>query len=238
MVSVDINATVKPAAGLSHFFSHLHRWEFLLLGIIGVVSSPMRGAWLSLSRTSSKVATEPFRAVRLTQGKQDAENASTGERKRVIDAFKLASRKDIEKARRKTMEERMQSVLTDGGAGTLMVEKNEDKENDGPAIPPPLPPRRSPMSADQEEAMSPTTMEVDDEETRFQKDLEEAIAASTREGTAAKGAPGPEAEDERLERETKMAMELSLKEEEEFERGLMEVASTEKGVDTPPPSKS
>jgi len=190
-----INATVKPAAG-----------------IIGAVSSPMRGAWLSLSRIGPKVATEPFRAVRLTQGKQDAENASTGERKRVIDAFNLASRKDIEKARRKTMEERMQSVLADGGAGMLMVDKREDKENDGPAIPPPLSSRWSPTSANQEEVMSPTTMEVDDEETRFQKDLEEAIEASARESPGAKRAPGLEGEGERFERETKIATELSLKE--------------------------
>lgn len=198
----------------------------------------MRGAWLSLSRIGPKVATEPFRAARLTQGKQDAENVSTGERKRVIDAFKLAGQKDVEKARRKTMEERVQSVLANGGAGTLMVDKLEDKEDNGPSIPPPLPSRRRPTSANQEELMSPTTMEVDDEENRFQKDLEEAIAASTRESQGATRGPGPEDEDERFERETKAILELSLKKEEMFERGLMEAALDEERVDSLPPSKS
>ena len=98
-----------------------------------------------------------------------------------------------------------------------MVEKTEDKENDGPAIPPPLPSQQSPASANQEELMSPTTIEVDDEETRFQRDLEEAIAASTRESQGAERSPGPEGGDERFERETNMAMELSLKEGEVFE---------------------
>ena len=171
------------------------------------------------------MAVEPFRAARLTQGKQDVGNASTGERKRVIDAFKFASRKDMEKARRKTMEERVQNVLTNGGTGTLMVETKEDEENDGLAIPPQLPSRQGPTSAYQEEVMSPTTMEIDDEESRLQTDLEEAIAASTRESQGTKRDPGPEREDERFERETKLAMELSLKDEEEFERGWMEAAS-------------
>jgi hypothetical protein len=181
-----------------------------LIGIIGFVSSPMRGAWLSLSRTGHKVVTEPLRFVRLAQGKQDAEIASTGERQKVIDAFKLASRKDVEKARRKTMEERVQSVLRNGGAGTLMTEKKDDKENEVLDISPAPPPSGS-TSANQQEVMSPTTMEVDEEETRFQKDLEEAIAVSTRESQDAKRAPNADDEDERFERETKMAMEFSLK---------------------------
>ena len=86
--------------------------------------------------------------------------------------------------------------------------------------------------------MSPTTMEVDDEEIRFQKDLEEAISASTRESQGATRGPGPEDEDERFERETKAVLELSLREEEMFERGSMEVALGEERVDSLPPSKS
>jgi len=136
------------------------------------------------------------------------------------------------------MEERVQNVLTNGGAGTLMVERVEDKENNVPAVPPPLPSRRSPTSADREESTSPTTIEVDDEETRFQKYLEEAIAASTRESQVATRGPGSEGEDEQFERETKAVMELSLKEEEAFERGLMEAALGEERVDSLPSSKS
>jgi len=181
----------------------------------------MRGAWLSLTRTGHKEVTEPLRAVRLAQGKQDADFASTGERQKVIDAFKLATRKDVEKARRMTMEERVKDVLRDGGAGTLMTEKKEGKENDAPDIFL-LPPLAS-TSTNQQELMSPTTMEDSEDDTRLQKDLEKAIAASTRESQDAKRAPNAE-DEERFEREMKMAMEMSLKGDEEFERGLMQGA--------------
>lgn len=221
-VPLDINATVKPAAGPSYPFSHcyiLTRQILLLIGIIGLVSSPMRGAWLSLTRTGHKAVTEPLRAARLAQGKQDAEFASTGERQNVINMFKLATREDVGKARLKTMEERVQTVLRDGGAGTLMTEKQEDKENDAPDIY--LAPPRASMSENQQEVISTTAMDVGEEEARFQKDLEEAIAASTQVSPDAERAPNAE-DEERFEREMKMAMELSLKEDEEFERGLMQ----------------
>lgn len=197
---------------------------FFFIGIIGVISNPMRGMWLSLSRTSHKVAIEPLRAVRLSQGKQDAESANAEERQRVLNVFKLASRKDIAKARRKTMEERAQNVLTNGGVGTLIIDEKEEKDNDVLDIPPSFSPPQSPTSANQEEVTLPTAMEVDEEETRFQKDLETAIEASTQESQGEIGTPHAEGENERFERETKMAMELSLKEEGEFERGSMQVA--------------
>jgi hypothetical protein len=218
-VPLVINVTVKPAAGPSYFFSYYHiltRQILLLIGIVGLVSSPMRGAWLSLSRTGRKVVTEPLRTVRRAQGKQEAEIASAGEKEKVIDTFKLATRKDVAKARRMTMEERLKDVLRDGGAGTLTTEKKEGKENDVPNIS-----LASPLAstfADEQELMSPIGMEVDEEEARLEKELEQAIAAS------AKRALNAEDEEERFERESKMAMELSLKEEEDFERGLVQVA--------------
>jgi hypothetical protein len=208
---------------------------FFLIGIVGVVSNPMRGAWLSLIRMGARVVTGPFRAIRLAQGKQEVESACEGESQTVIDAFKLANRKDMEKARRKTMEERFQSVLTYGGAGTLLVEK---KEEGAPDVPPPPPPQQSGTSTDQQDVMSPVTMGVDEEEKRFQKDLEEAIAASTRESEGAKGALNADGGDEQFERAMKMAMELS-QEGEEFERGLMQEAGQTGGqVDALPTSKS
>jgi hypothetical protein len=52
-------------------------------------------------------------------------------------------------------------------------------------------------------------------------------------------APGAEGENQRLERESKLAVELSLKEEEEVERGLMQAVEwSEKEVDPLPPPKS
>jgi len=239
-VSVDVNATVKPAAGLSYFFSHGHILTgrfFSLIGIIGLVSSPLRGAWLSLSRTGHKVVAEPLRAVRLAQGKQGAEIAGTRERQKVIDAFTLASRTDAEKARRRMMEDRVQSMLRDGGAGTLMTEKKEEKENKIRNISPAPPPWGS-MSANRQEVMLGTAMGVDEEETRFQKDLEEAIAASTRESQDPERLPNTEDEDERFERETKMATELSLKKKEEFERGLMQAEWNEREVEALPLPKT
>ncbi len=193
----------------------------------------MRGAWLSLSQKSHKVAIGPLRAVRLAQGKQDAEIASTGDRQRVIETFKLAMRKDVEKARRKTMEERVKSVVRDGGAGTLLTETKEGKENDAADIS-----LLGSTSENQPELMSPYAIEVDEQEARFQKDLEEAIVASTRESQDAKRAPNVEAEEERVERETKMAMALSLKEEDEFERGLMQDADFTGEVDALPRPKT
>ena len=223
-VPLDINATVKPAAGPSYSFSHCHiltRQIHLLIGIIGLISSPMRGAWLSLTRIGHKAVTEPLRAARLAQGKQDTEFANTGDRQKVIDMFKLATREDVGKARLKTMEERVKTVLRDGGAGTLMTEKQEDKENDAPEIS--LAPPRASTSESQQEVISTTAMDVGEEEARFQKDLEEAIAASTQESPDAKRPPNAE-DEEQFEREMKMAMEFSLKEEEEVERGLMQGA--------------
>ena len=207
--------------------------NFLLIGIIGFVSSPMRGAWLSLSQTSHKVATGPLRAVRLAQGIQESEIASTAERQKVLDTFKLARRNDVEKARRKTMEERLQNVVRYGGAGTLMTEKKEGKEEDAADIS-----LLDSTSANQQGFLSPNAMEVDEAEARFQKDLEEAIAASTREGQDAKRAPSAEDEEERVERETKIAMELSLKEGEEVERGLMQAADCTETVEGLPRAKT
>jgi hypothetical protein len=53
-------------------------------------------------------------------------------------------------------------------------------------------------------------------------------------------APGAEGENQRLERESKLAVGLSLKEEEEVERGLMQAAEwSEREVDAlPPPALS
>ena len=192
----------------------------------------MRGAWLSLSQTSHKVATGPLRTVRLAQGKQESEFASTGERQKVLDTFKLAMRNDVEKARLKTMEERVQNVVRYGGAGTLMAEKKEGKENDAADIS-----LSGSTSASQQESLSPDDMEVNEAETRFQKDLEEAIAASTREGQDAKRAPSV-ADEEQVERETKIAMELSLKEGEEVERGLMQAADCTERVEGLPRPKA
>ena len=192
----------------------------------------MRGAWLSLSQTSHKVATGPLRTVRLAQGKQESEFASTGERQKVLDTFKLAMRNDVEKARLKTMEERVQSVVRYGGAGTLMTEKKEGKENDAADIS-----LSGSTSASQQESLSPDDMEVNEAEARFQKDLEEAIAASTREGQDAKRAPSV-ADEEQVERETKIAMELSLKEGEEVERGLMQAADCTERVEGLPRPKA
>lgn len=192
----------------------------------------MRGAWLSLSQTSHKVATGPLRVVRLAQGKQESEIASTGERQRVIGTFKLAMRNDVEKARRKTMEERIQSVVRYGGAGTLMTEKKGGKEKDAADIS-----LLGSTSTNQQELPSPNAMEVDEAEARFQKDLEEAIAASTREGQDAKRAPSVE-DEERVERETKMAMELSLEEGEDVERGLMQAADCTERVEGLPRPKT
>lgn len=192
----------------------------------------MRGAWLSLSQTSHKVATGPLRTVRLAQGKQESEFASTGERQKVLDTFKLAMRNDVEKARLKTMEERVQSVVRYGGAGTLMAEKKEGKENDAADIS-----LLGSTSANQQESLSPDDMEVNEAEARFQKDLEEAIAASTREGQGAKRAPSVP-DEERVERETKIAMELSLKEGEEVERGLMQAADCTERVEGLPRPKA
>lgn len=193
----------------------------------------MRGAWLSLSQKSHKVAIGPLRAVRLAQGIQDAEFASTGDRQKVIETFKLAMRKDVEKARRKTMEERLKSVVRDGGAGALLTEKKEGKENDAGDIS-----LSDSTSENQQEFLSPHAIEVGEQEARFQKDLEEAIAASTRESQDAKRAPDVEAEEERVERETKIAMALSLKEGDEFERGLMQDEGYTGEVDAPPRPKT
>ena len=137
------------------------------------------------------------------------------------------------------MEALVQSVLTDGGAGTLIVEKKEGKETDASDVPSSSHLLPIPTSANQQEVVSPTAIEDDEEETRFQKDLEEAIAASTRESLNARPTPGAEGEDERFERDTKMMIELSLKEEEEVEQGLMQAAKqSEREVDALAPPKS
>ena len=193
----------------------------------------MRGAWLSLSQKSHKVAIGPLRAVRLAQGIQDAETASTGDKQKVIETFKLAMRKDVEKARRKTMEERLKSVVRDGGAGALLTEKKEGKENDAADIS-----LWGSTPENQQEFLSPHAIEVGEQEARFQKDLEEAIAASTRESQDAKRGPNVEAEEERVERETKIAMALSLKGGDEFERGLMQDEDYTGEVDALPRPKT
>ncbi|KAG8797604.1 hypothetical protein FRC16_008719, partial [Serendipita sp. 398] len=133
-----INATVRPAAG-----------------IVGAIAHPITGAWMSVRKLGGARAAEVrVHQIRIEQGKDAVASAdvSLEDKERVIEAFRRASRPDNEKDRRKTMEERIQSVMEQGGAGTVTLGDTFDANQDntraststGPhreENKPPLPPR-------------------------------------------------------------------------------------------------
>ena len=169
--------------------------------------------------------------IRIDQGKNAvaSSNVSLEDRERVIAAFKKAREPANEKDRRRTMEERIQSVITQGGAGTVTIdEAGPSSPHDSKA------PSNTHKGA---EKLIPDATEVvtsppdwgEAEETAFEKQLEEAKAASLAQAqsNAERGQPSTEDPkvDEEFEKELRLAMELSLAEQRGYERGLLQAAA-------------
>lgn len=175
-------------------------------------------------------------------GSSSVSRYSEEDRERVIEAFKKAMQPENEKERRKTMEERIQAIITQGGAGTLTVDDQDDhgsgqgsinSDNNTTNINANTNLNGATLLGKEEGAqtvMSPPAWGEDDE-ADFQRRLEEAKEASLRDGAAAKNGErgekdgGEEADTKAFEEELRKAMELSLAEQKAFEKQVLEAAA-------------
>ncbi|CAG8556610.1 15952_t:CDS:10, partial [Acaulospora colombiana] len=173
-----------------------------LQSIVGAIAHPVTGAWMSMKKLGGMRAAEHrVHQIRIQQGREAivSSDLSLDDRQRVIEAFKKACLAENEKNRRKTMEERIQEAIAQGGAGTMTVDDSKQTipaanpvergatattaaPNQAPALPPrpteakleiPL----SKLAPDAAEVSSPAEW-GEAEEAEFQRQLEAAKAAS------------------------------------------------------------
>lgn len=108
---LDINVPLRPAAG-----------------IVGVVAHLLTGGLMQVRRSmgAAQQVEQRIRKIRIEQGKRAvSSNVSLEDRARVLAAFKCACQPENEKARRKIMEERIQSIINQGGAGTVTTDESQ-----------------------------------------------------------------------------------------------------------------
>ncbi|PVF99015.1 hypothetical protein CPB86DRAFT_704131 [Serendipita vermifera] len=190
-----------------------------------------------------RAAEQRAHLIRVQQGREAvaSSDVSLDDRQRVIDAFQKACLAENEKDRRRTIEQRIQEAIAQGGAGTTSVDDSmQNKPNaipveggattttaaPNPDQPPALPPRSqvkaapSKLAPDAAEVMSPVEW-GEAEEAEFRRQLEVAKAASEP-GHQGKG---NEQSDEEFERGLRIAMEASLAEQRALERDLLKAAA-------------
>lgn len=226
-----INATMRPAAG-----------------IVGVIAHPIAGGWMQLRRMGgARQAEQSVHQIRVEQGKIAVASAdvSLEDRERVIAAFKKAREPENEKDRRRTMEERIQSVITQGGAGTLTIDESQldlgshNKQAGSSATQVPLDDRKvdGKLIPDAPEAIASPPDWGEAEEAAFEQQLEAAKAASIAQAQQDSSRPNSLSDDQKAEKEfekqLRMAMELSLAEQRGYERGLLQAAAKWRDGDVP-----
>jgi sterol 3beta-glucosyltransferase len=216
---LDINATLRPAAG-----------------IVGVVAHPLTGGLMEVRRSigGAQQAEKRVHQIRIEQGRQviSSSNVSLEDRARVVAAFKRAQRPENEKTRRRTMEERIQSVINQGGAGTVTTAESQvgSEARDVEAGP------SSAFAAQASSQEAKTTLDAQDaivlppewgeaEEAAFEKRLEDAKAASIMQSHGNTTGEQSNPVDEEFERELRMATEISLAEQRGFEQGLLQATA-------------
>lgn len=133
------------------------------------------------------------------------------------------------------MEERIQSVITRGGVGTVSI----DESRLGPEARDALGPSAAPAaqtSLQKQEGKARVVHNASDailsppewdeaEEVAFEKQLEEAKAASTAQSQSNAAGEQSNVVDVEFEKELRMAMEISLAEQRGFEHGLLQAAA-------------
>ena len=176
--------------------------------------------------------------IRIEQGKRavSSSNVSLEDRARVLAAFKRARQPENEKARRRAMEERIQSVINQGGAGTVTTNESQlssesrDMEA-GPSVAP-----AAQASSQKQDGKAKVILDAPDEtvllpewgeaeEAAFEKQLKDAKAASIAQSHDNTTGEQSDPVDEEFERELRMATEISLAEQRGFERGLLQAAA-------------
>lgn len=144
----DINATMRPAAG-----------------IVGLVAHPIQGAWKSMQKTWAKEQESQQRTTRVSYGVDTVKSSTKGDRDKILENFKQAktSTKEREKQYRNAAEKvfaENEDIKSDSPPPTASSAPYADSTISSPTIPP------RPHSTSQ------------GEEAAFEKDLELATQLS------------------------------------------------------------
>jgi sterol 3beta-glucosyltransferase len=209
-------------------------------GIVGVVAHPLTGGLMQVRRSigGAQQAERRVHQIRIEQGRQavSSSNVSLEDRARVVAAFQRAQQPENEKARRRTMEERIQSVINQGGAGTVTTTESQVGSEARDVEAGPSGAFAVQASSQKQDRKANTTLDAQDpivlppewgeaEEAAFEKRLEDAKAASIMQSHGNTTGEQSNPVGEEFERELRMATEISLAEQRGFERGLLQATA-------------
>jgi sterol 3beta-glucosyltransferase len=187
------------------------------------------------SMGGAQKAEQQVHQIRIEQGKHavSSPNVSLEDRARVVAAFKRACLPENEKDRRRSMEERIQSVINQGGAGTVTIDESQDGSEARDVEAGPSAARAWSQKRDGGANATPDAPDVivlplewgEAEEAAFEKRLEDAKAASIAQSRGNIAGEQSNLVNEEFEKELRTAMEISLAEQRGFERGLLQAAA-------------
>ncbi|KAG8695793.1 hypothetical protein FRC09_008927 [Ceratobasidium sp. 395] len=173
-------------------------------GIVGMIARPIEGAWKSVQSPWAKKQDSQQLASRVERGQLALEASTHEERQAVIDTFKRLAGKSAIVERRKTMEaEAREELKTDKSKKlTLSDEKQNDKVEASSHVS--TPPRRS-----SPEPVDPAPV-LESKQSNKPPPLPPRSPHQ----------PNQDDEDAAFQRDLDMAMQLSLAEQQGYERGL------------------
>lgn len=173
-------------------------------GIVGMIAHPLEGTWKSVQKPWAKKQDSQQLATRVEHGQLAFEASTDDERQAVVDTFKRLTKAGAAVERKKTMEAEAQEMLkTDASRKlTLANEDNDDEKEASQDLP-------EAYRSSSPELVAPT-------ESKDGKSHEPPPLPARRPGP-----PNTDEDDEAaFQRDLDLAMQLSLAEQQGYERGL------------------